>query len=460
MAMQSLRGIDKLMAEQRQRANEGRGPSAMNQRTYDHIATSDNAQAQFGDRYHQTFHGPVHQILSSVTPMANGPPEHEVMDTFKFDGMNTRRAAIKTAYGETCRWFFDTPEYRKWRDRSGSFMPEHNGFLWVRGKPGAGKSTLMRLAVKYCDYAFPEDLKLSFFFNGKGTLLERSVEGMFRSLVYQLLDQCPELDRTIKQRAWNGPNWPVELLEEYFRDCVLSLGFSKLTCHIDALDECEESDIRAMIEFFEDLGSRAFSSFIQLRVCFASRHYPYISMSKCMQVVLDGHRGHQDDLLTYTKNNLRVMEPAIRDRLVPFICNRSRGTFLWLVHVIRAINKDSDRGHSQDFETQMNAIPVVLSHLYEDAIFKRPSDDSRHLLPMLLWLAFAQRPLSTRELYFAVMFSTEDKSGAAVIDKTRDSSRMERFILNTTKGLTEISPYNDKHVFFIQDTLNIYRTVA
>jgi hypothetical protein len=123
---------------------------------------------------------------------------------------------------------------------------------------------------------------MSFFFNAKGTLLERSVEGMFRSLLHQLLDQCPGLDRTIKQRRRGESNWPVELLEEHFRDCVLLLSGRDLTCHIDALDECEESDVRAMIEFFEDLGCKAVTSHVRLRVCFASRHFPYISMSKCV----------------------------------------------------------------------------------------------------------------------------------------------------------------------------------
>ena len=176
----------------------------------------------------------------------------------------------------------------------------------------------------------------------------------------------------------------------------------------------------------------------------------------CLQIDLDCHHGHQDDLLTYAQNKLRALEPTSRDRLISVILFRARGTFLWLVYVICAVNTESDRGHSQDVEAQMNAIPVVLTHLYEDAIFGRAPDDSRYLLPMLLWLAFAQRPLSTRELYLAVMFSTKKRSGAAVIDETRDSSRIERFILDTTKGLTEISPSNDKHVSFIQDTLKQY----
>ena len=254
----------------------------MHERTYDRITTSDNAQAHFGDRYNQIFHGSVHQIVDSALPLTRSTPQPErtLSDALQFDGMDARRTTIKVAYGNTCQWFFDSPEYIKWRDDSS--LAEHHGFLWLRGKPGAGKSTLMRLAVKHADQKFPRDLRMYFFFNVKGSLLERSVEGMFRSLLRQLLDQCPGLDGRIKQRTCDGSNWPVELLEEHFRDCVLLLRGRNLTCHIDALDECEESDIRAMIEFFEDLGCRTLSSHVRLRVCFASRHHPYISMSKCV----------------------------------------------------------------------------------------------------------------------------------------------------------------------------------
>ena len=54
------------------------------------------------------------------------------------------------------------------------------------------------------------------------------------------------------------------------------------------------------------------------------------------------------------------------------------------------------------------------------------------------------------------MFTSEGKAGAAATNKTPNASQMERFILNTTKGLAEISPYEDKHVSFVHDTVTQY----
>ena len=229
-----------------------------------------------------------------------------------------------------------------------------------------------------------------------------------------------------------------------------------MICHIDALDECEESEIRAVIEFFEDLGCKAVSSRVRLRVCFASRHYPYISMSKCVQMILEGHPGHRKDIETYVRNNLGVLDPILQNDLTYRIASKAKGVFLWVVYAIRLINENRDRGHSQPLEAQLDVIPEVLDLLYDDMVFKRGTGDNRYFLPVLLWIAFARRPLSTKELFHAVMHTSEGKIGAAVADEKLELVQIERFILNTTKGLAEISPYTDRHVSFVHDTVRGY----
>ena len=170
-------GAGKQVAKRRRSEDtaENAEPTAIRQRTYDHISTSEHARAQFGDQYYQTFNGPVHQGSSLVAPSSAGAPERKVIDALRFDGMELRHNTIKVAYGNTCQWFLDSPEFKKWR--ADSSLEEHHGFMWIRGKPGAGKSTLMKLAVKDAGSRFPDDIQVSFFFNAKGTALEKSVRG-------------------------------------------------------------------------------------------------------------------------------------------------------------------------------------------------------------------------------------------------------------------------------------------
>ena len=77
--------------------------------------------------------------------------------------------------------------------------------LAVTGENGAGKSTLMKLAVKHAAEHFPNGKKISFFFNAKGTQLEKSMEGMYRSLLHQLLTQCAWLEEGLDERAFKQP---------------------------------------------------------------------------------------------------------------------------------------------------------------------------------------------------------------------------------------------------------------
>jgi hypothetical protein len=461
MAMQSTHGADEPATKKRRMEDGGSEEDTIRQRIYHDSTVSDNARAQFGGQYH-SYHGPVYQNATSVAPLT-GCIERKIADALRFDGMDVRRATVKLPSGNTCLWFFDSPEYKEWRDLS--IFAEHHGFLWIRGKPGAGKSTLMRLAVKHADQDFPNDLRISFFFNAKGTSLEKSVEGMYRTLLYQLLVQCPRLEEVFHKRPWDHTTWPVELLEEHFRDCVLQLGARELTCHIDALDECEESDVRGLIEFFEDLGSMAISAGVQMHVCFASRHYPRISISRCVDLVLDNLQGHQEDIETYVRNNLKVAELALRDQFASDIRARARDVFLWVVLVVRLLNKESDQGNSHILQAQLDAIPSGLHDLFENAIIERGIGDSRYLLPILLWILYATRPLSPPELYHAVLYARNDMNDAVVLDHTLDPSQIERFILNTSKGLAEITVPKDKdsedgdsqsRVQFIHETVREY----
>jgi adenylylsulfate kinase-like enzyme len=54
---------------------------------------------------------------------------------------------IKNAHAKTCSWLIRKPEYLDWLNPSK--LSQHHGFLWIKGKPGAGKSTVMKFALAY-----------------------------------------------------------------------------------------------------------------------------------------------------------------------------------------------------------------------------------------------------------------------------------------------------------------------
>jgi len=82
---------------------------------------------------------------------------------------------------------------------------------------------------------------ISFFFNARGEHLERSSLGLYRSLLLQILEELPDLQSLLNSLRQNAAsNLSVELIKNLFRHAVKNLGKRRLTCFIDALDECEE----------------------------------------------------------------------------------------------------------------------------------------------------------------------------------------------------------------------------
>lgn len=115
---------------------------------------------------------------------------------------------------------------------------------------------------------------------------------------------------------------------------MLSLGSSRLTCYVDALDECGESEARNIVSFFESLGASAVDHGIRFFVLFSSRHYPHISIKHCQRMVLEDQDGHGKDIECYIKSKLRIENSnrarKFRDTLEEKACE----VFLWVVLVI------------------------------------------------------------------------------------------------------------------------------
>jgi ABC-type ATPase involved in cell division len=58
-------------------------------------------------------------------------------------------------------------------------VTEHHGFLWIKGKAGAGKSTLMKYLYDNAEKNWiAGQIVVSFFSNARGAPVERSLEGM------------------------------------------------------------------------------------------------------------------------------------------------------------------------------------------------------------------------------------------------------------------------------------------
>ncbi|KKZ68821.1 hypothetical protein EMCG_00985 [[Emmonsia] crescens] len=401
-------------------------------------------------------HSYVLPVESQTFPFLTETQKRMLVDSLRFDQIDARQMSIKGAHMRTCEWLLKKSEYFEWLDPAKS--NEHHGFLWIKGKPGIGKSTLMKFAV-HNSRKMEDRITISFFFHARGSTLEKSIVGMYRSLLLQLLKRLPELQIIFASaglETWNGidcPEWSVELLKNLFRQAILLLGQSSVMCFIDALDECDESQIRDMVMFFQRLGELAVSENIYFRVCFSSRHYPHISISKHVSLALEGQEGHVNDIASYIDSELRLDNSSISEQLRTDLRKKASGVFMWVVIVVGMLKKDHDEGRStRRLRKTLQSIPDDLHELFH-GILTQDDRNNDELLLCIQWLLFARRPLRPEELYFAILSGTEpeDLTGWDLNDIPMD--KIKKFILNCSKGLAEITEFPSPTVQFIHESV-------
>jgi hypothetical protein len=436
----------------------GSGP--FSQRVYKNTSSQGHSRNVYGDIYNiyrvhsqdRSASGPAHP--STVSEKAQDDAATTLMNALAFDRMETRLATINDAHAQTCQWLFAREEYTSWRDPEA--LQRHHGFFWIKGKPGAGKSTLMKCAQQYGGEKY-NDLIISFFFNARGEELQRSAEGMYRSLLYQLLDAVPGLALALGKFSGRltKQSWALAELESMLTKAVRALGPNAVTCYIDALDECNDEEARKMIEHFETLGQCASKADTKFRVLLSSRHYPQILLDDCLELILEDQGEHEADIAEYIRCKLKIGKGRPDPKIKEEIQTRACGVFLWVVLVIRILNEYNARGKTHLLRKRLANIPDGLGKLFEE-ILQRGAHDSDDTLLTFQLILFAQRPLRREELYFAVVTKSSDDT----IEKwDRDEITpdvMERFLLNSSKGLAELTKGRTPTVQFIYESVRDY----
>lgn len=377
-----------------------------------------------------------------------------LLDSLTFDQIDARQMNIKKAHTATCKWLLKKHEYLDWLNPSK--LNEHHGLLWIKGKPGSGKSTLMKFTLANARKSMKDALILSFFFNARGSELEKSVIGTYRSLLWQLLKQRPALQDVFESlelatRTSESPQWSVECLKALFEQAVQSLEGSPLTCFIDALDECDEQQIRDMISFFERLGELAQGAGIKFRVCLSSRHYPHI-ISKGQDLILEGQEGHTQDIHCYLNSELKIGDGKLAERIREELLEKASGVFMWIVLVVGILNKEYASGRTHMLRQRLGKIPGDLHELFRD-ILTRDENNRGEMLLCIQWVLFAKQPLKPEQLYFAILCGIDPEILSECNPDEITSEVMRRFILDSSKGLADVTLTKIGTVQFIHESV-------
>jgi ankyrin repeat protein/Cdc6-like AAA superfamily ATPase len=396
--------------------------------------TSDQARSHLGDCYTwNNYHGPP--------PSAEHVEEERrktFMEALAFRRMEYREMAVEHAYATTCQWIFKEEAFLKWRDPA--FREMNRGIFWIKGKPGSGKSTLMKCVLEHIRRKRGACTIASFFFNARGEALEKTTEGCYRTLLHQLHEQVPGLLTSIRIPAISekDQSWPVEVLQGILRESVLLQEQDPLVLIIDALDECVEEDIRDMVRFLENLTAASHLHGVTLWICLASRHYPSISTRFCESLVVEAAYDHAKDVRNYVQDHLNVESTVYRSLLSDQLVRRSEGVFLWAVLVVRNINEEFDQGATQDqLQYHLSKIPNDLSVLIGSIVASRASD--KHCLPALLWMLSGHYGMTLGDIYHGIKLGAGTLVSPLQDSHVVDMANMVRFVVNVSGGLIEMA---------------------
>jgi hypothetical protein len=401
---------------------------------YSGVTLGGQTRAILGNVFYTT-----HNNVTNPSEQTTEEVRHEsLMNTLAFDQMDFRKATVEPAHTRTCRWIFEEEAFLRWRDPA--FRDTNHGFLWIKGKPGSGKSTLMKCILNSTTKHGPECTVISFFFNARGESLERSTEGCYRSLLHQILAAFPKLRGSIQipHSLGKGQAFPITMLQNVLYEAVLSLQQEHLVLILDALDECDQKEVRSMIHFLGSLAETTELQGVSLNTCFASRHYPSITVRFCETLVVEQSKGHTQDILMYARDSLVVESDVQRKEILDQVMRKAEGVFLWVVLVVRILNEQFDEGRTQiRLLDAISDLPDDLDALIGSIISNGASD--QHLLPTLLWVL--SRAASANDVTCAVI-----KLGAGETSHLQDKASCEpsfvkRFVLHASKGLVESHGY-------------------
>jgi hypothetical protein len=162
----------------------------------------------------------------------------QLLESLHFPTITDRFESVSESHPNTCQWIFQRPEDTdQFRNHGRYWSPfvdwlQHgSGLYWINGKAGSGKSTLMKYIFNKYEtrrhlnfWAGNQKLCIAaFFFWSGGGCLQRSQSGLYRSLLFDILRQVPELTPIVLPEQWAA---------RYSAQCQTSMHTPVSTVHL------------------------------------------------------------------------------------------------------------------------------------------------------------------------------------------------------------------------------------
>lgn len=405
------------------------------------------------------------------------PVPRVILDCLFFRQITDRIEDVAQAHEDTFGWVYQdstTTMAQKLWSRLIDWLEQGSGCYWVNGKAGSGKSTLMK---HICRHALTQQaltvwagentlVTASFFFWNLGSTLQKSQEGLLRSLLHDILSKhqylipsiFPSLCRAViveKNISLIAPSFPE--LRKAFSYLANHVSSIKICLFIDGVDEYDGNHFQ-ILDLISTLSSSktvklvvssrpinpcidAFSRWPSLRL----QDLTYDDIRRYVEIELGGHPNMK---------KLVDREGPAASELLSEVSHKASGVFLWVKLVVISLTEGlQNHDRISDLRRRLDLLPADLEQLY------------RHMLGSMLPLYQQQAscffqivlrstevqqelPMTLRQLSYAEELDpiASSKSQHLALPMTQELARCEateRRVRSRCCGLIEVQDRTD-----------------
>ncbi|KAH8881084.1 hypothetical protein GQ53DRAFT_889105, partial [Thozetella sp. PMI_491] len=337
----------------------------------------------------------------------------EIIKSLYFDQISDRKNQIYEADTENLGWIWSQESFQTW-------LVSPSCLFWINGKPGSGKSTLMKYIQSWpqigkhlmADRNSLSWITINFFFDFRAdTGIANSLDGFLRSLLLQMVSEMPKQAKEVREFARDSLdphqkiNWGTAALRQAVKKTILGAS-ANICIFVDGLDEYGGSYMD-LVELFRDIESDAGKSKTVVKVCFASRPEPIFAESFRDIETIRMQDHNMPSIRKYVSKKFQTILHYQPDtdvlQLRTKIINYAEGVFLWAHLAAEIVIEGIADGESfSTLQEYLVELPSELEAVYDRMLRRLKPRQFQEAYLMLRLISHAARTISLEVLYDAV----------------------------------------------------------
>ncbi|KAH9212730.1 hypothetical protein DL95DRAFT_340078, partial [Leptodontidium sp. 2 PMI_412] len=294
----------------------------------------------------------------------------------------SRHESIMDAHRDTFKWIYDATV-----SGFSSWLRTQDGIFWISGKPGSGKSTLMKHIAHsqetrqiLAEWAGSEGVTLlSHYFWSAGTSMQKSTQGLLQSLLHDIFREYPSYIRIMCPERWAGTKigpapraeaWPISEMLVAFETIVDQESLTAKFCiFIDGLDEYD-GEFSGLCDMVKRISKSS-----NIKICISSRPLNAFenAFGQESSQKLYVHTLTSNDILRFAQDRLQshcrwaacAFDDAQKLDFIEDLASRSEGVFLWVFLVTEELRRGLDNDDNiRHLQRRLEKLPRDLERLF------------------------------------------------------------------------------------------------